>query len=145
MLFFFANSSLVNFLALFLYFLLIGASGGFECGNFARVFSLVLVFIRAPFLVLCFSYYTLLTFLIPSTLSLVLVSFDHSNNWRYWYQDEMMSLFLMKKLSFKKLGLSLFSKLDWSFSLSLLWKLFLKNGGFVCFRKVLSSKLFCLR
>ena len=74
--FFFTNLSLMEFqvryLALFLLFLVIGGFGVFWMGNFHKNMQLVLVFLKGLFLVLHFSYYTLMTFLMM--LSVILLS-----------------------------------------------------------------------
>ena len=76
MLVFFTNLSLMEFqvryLALFLLFLVIGGFGLFWMGNLHKNIQLMLVFLKGLFLVLHFSYYTLMTFLIM--LSVILVS-----------------------------------------------------------------------
>ena len=76
MLVFFTNLSLMEFqvryLALFLLFLVIGGFGLFWMGNPHKNIQLMLVFLKGLFLVLHFSYYTLMTFLIM--LSVILLS-----------------------------------------------------------------------
>ena len=67
MLVFFTNLSLIKFqvryLALFLLFLVISSFGLFWMGNLYKNIQLMLVFLNGLFLVLHFSYYTLMTFL----------------------------------------------------------------------------------
>ena len=76
MLVFFTNLSLMEFqvryLALFLLFLVIGGFGLFRMGNLHKNIQLMLVFLKGLFLVLHFSYYTLMTFLMM--LSVILLS-----------------------------------------------------------------------
>ena len=76
MLVFFTNLSLMEFqvryLALFLLFSVIGAFGSFWMGNLHKNFQLLLEFLMGLFLVLHFSYYTLMTFLVM--LSVILLS-----------------------------------------------------------------------
>ena len=76
MLLFFANLSLVEFLvrylALFLLFSVIGGFGWFCMGKLRKNIQLMLEFLKAPFLVLLFSYYTLMIFLMM--LSIILQS-----------------------------------------------------------------------
>ena len=76
MLVFFTNLSFMEFqvryLALFLLFLVIGGFGLFWMGNLHKNIQLMLVFLKGLFLVLHFSYYTLMTFLIM--LSVILLS-----------------------------------------------------------------------
>ena len=76
MLVFFTNLSLmesqVRYLALFLLFTVIGNFVWFLMGNFHKNIQLMLVFLKGLFLVLHFSYYTLMTFLMM--LSVILLS-----------------------------------------------------------------------
>ena len=76
MLVFFTNLSLIKFqvryLALFLLFLVISSFGLFWMGNLYKNIQLMLVFLNGLFLVLHFSYYTLMTFLMM--LSVILLS-----------------------------------------------------------------------
>ena len=76
MLVFFAKLSLMEFLvrylALFLLFSVIDDSGWFLMRNLHKNMQLMLEFLKSPFLVLHFSYYTLMTFL--TMLSLILLS-----------------------------------------------------------------------
>ena len=76
MLVFFTNLSLMEFqgryLALFLLFLEIGGFWLFWMGNLHKNIQLMLVFLKGLFLVLHFSYYTLMTFLM--ILSVILIS-----------------------------------------------------------------------
>ena len=64
---FFINLSLMEFqvryLVLFLLFSVIGSFGWFWMGNFHKNIQLMLEFLKGLFLVLHFSYYTLVTFL----------------------------------------------------------------------------------
>ena len=62
----------VRYLALFLLFLVIGSFGFFWMGNLHKNIQLMLVFPKGLFLVLHFSYYTLMTFLMM--LSVILTS-----------------------------------------------------------------------
>ena len=62
----------VRYLALFLLFLVIGGFGLFWMGNLHKNIQLMLVFLKGLFLVLHFSYYTLMTFLMM--LSVILLS-----------------------------------------------------------------------
>ena len=76
MLLFFTNLSLMEFqvryLALFLLFLVIDNFEWFWMGSLHKNIKLMLEFLKAPFLVLHFSYYTLMTFLM--ILSVILLS-----------------------------------------------------------------------
>ena len=76
MLLFFTNLSLMKFqvryLALFLLFSVIGGFEWFWMEGFDKNIQLMLEFLKAPFLVLHFSYYTLMTFLMM--LSVILLS-----------------------------------------------------------------------
>ena len=76
MLVFFTNLSLtefqVRYLALLLVFLVIGSFKWFWMGNLHEIIQLMLEFLKGPFLVLHFSYYTLITFLMM--LSVIFVS-----------------------------------------------------------------------
>ena len=76
MLFFLKNLSLMEFLvsyvALFLLFLVKGGFRWFWMGHLHKNIQLMLEFLRGPFLVLHFSYYTLMTFLVM--LSAILLS-----------------------------------------------------------------------
>ena len=76
MLVFFTNLRLMEFqvryLALFLLFLVIGGFRLFWMGNLHKNIQLILVFLKGLFLVLHFSYYTLMTFLMM--LSVILLS-----------------------------------------------------------------------
>ena len=76
MLVFFTNLSLtefqVRYLALFLLFLVIGGFGLFWMENLHKNIQLMLVFLKGLFLVLHFSYYTLMVFL--TMLSVILLS-----------------------------------------------------------------------
>ena len=76
MLVFFTNLSLtefqVRYLALLLVFLAIGSFKWFWMGNLHEIIQLMLEFLKGPFLVLHFSYYTLITFLMM--LSVIFVS-----------------------------------------------------------------------
>ena len=73
---FFTNSSLMEFqvryLALFFLFSVIGSSKWFWRGSLHKNIQLMLEFFKAPFLVLHFSHYTLMTFLMM--LSMILLS-----------------------------------------------------------------------
>ena len=84
MLVFFTNLTLMEFqvryLALFLLFSVIGSFGWFWMGNLNKNIQLILKFLKVSFLLLHFSYYTLMTFLmillfmlmiIPSTLNVI--------------------------------------------------------------------------
>ena len=78
MLVFFTNLGLMEFqvgyLALFLRFSVIDGFGWFWMGNFHKNIQLMLEFLKGPFLVLHFSYYTLMTFLIMlSVISLAML------------------------------------------------------------------------
>ena len=76
MLFFFPNVGLMEFqvryLALFCLFLEIYGFEWFWMGSFPKNIQLMLIFLKAPILVLHFSYYTLMTLLMM--LSLILLS-----------------------------------------------------------------------
>ena len=76
MLVFFKNLSFmvfqVRYLALFLLFSVIGSFGSFWMRNVHKNIQLILQLLKGPFLVLHFSYYTLMTFLIM--LSVILLS-----------------------------------------------------------------------
>ena len=60
----------VRYLALFLLFLVIGGFGLFWMGNLHKNIQLMLVFLKGLFLVLHFSYYTLMSFLMLSVILL---------------------------------------------------------------------------
>ena len=72
---FFTNLSLMDFLirilALFLLFSVLGGFGWFWMGSIHKKIQLILQFLKGPFLVLHFSYYTLMTFLMM--LSIILL------------------------------------------------------------------------
>ena len=76
MLVFFKNLSFmvfqVRYLALFLLFSVIGSFGSFWMRNVHKNIQLILELLKGPFLVLHFSYYTLMTFLMM--LSVILLS-----------------------------------------------------------------------
>ena len=76
MLVFFKNMSLMEFqvkyLVLFLLFSVIDGLDWFWMGSLAKNIQLMLEFLKAPFMVLHFSYYTLTTFLM--ILSVILLS-----------------------------------------------------------------------
>ena len=76
MLVFYTNLGLmeiqVTYLALFLLFSVIGSYGWFWMGSLHKHIQLMLKFLKGPFLVQHFSYYTLMTFLMM--LSLILLS-----------------------------------------------------------------------
>ena len=73
---FFTNLSLMDFmiriLALFLLFSVLGGLGWFWMGSIHKKIQLILQFLKGPFLVLHFSYYALMTFLMM--LSVILLS-----------------------------------------------------------------------
>ena len=75
MLVFFTNLSLfqfqVRYLALFLLFSVIGCFEWFWMVSLHRDIQLMLKFLRGPFLVLHFSYYTLMTFLVMLSVTLL--------------------------------------------------------------------------
>ena len=75
MLVFFKNVSLmesqVTYLTLFLLFLVIDDLRSFWIGSLHKNIQLMLEFLKAPFLVLHFSYYTLMTFLTMSSVMLL--------------------------------------------------------------------------
>ena len=62
----------VRYLALFFLFSVIGSFGWFWMGSLHKNIQLMLEFLKGPFLVLHFSYYTLMTFLMM--LSVLLLS-----------------------------------------------------------------------
>ena len=76
MLVFFTNLGLMEFqaryLALLLLFSVIGGFGWFWMGNLHKNIQLMLEFLKCPFVVLHFSYYTLMTFLMM--LAVILLS-----------------------------------------------------------------------
>ena len=76
--------------------------------NLENNIQLLLEFPNCPFLVLHFSNYTLMTFLTKTQL----VLFDQSNNTGA-IAVQMDGSVLEEKLSFKMLGLTSSSKLDW--------------------------------
>ena len=75
MFFFFPNVSLMEFqvryFALFLLFSVIDDFRWFCMGSLHKNIQLMLVFVKAPFLVLYFSYYTLMTFLMMLFVTLL--------------------------------------------------------------------------
>ena len=177
MLVLFTNLSLrefqVRYLALFLPFSVIDGFEWFWMESLHKNIQLMLEFLKAPFLVLHFSCYTLMTFL--TMLSVILLSMlmillfilsvtrhlicGNNSNWllnlnliyetldwgKKWLVDcndgktqlvlfnwsnrngsidvKMNGSVLEEKSSFKMLGLTLSSKLDWVLTLSLLLKL----------------------
>ena len=60
-------------MALFHLFSVIGGAGWFWMGNLDKNIQLIIEFLKASFLVLHFSYYTLVTFLMMSSVILVSV------------------------------------------------------------------------
>ena len=144
MLVFFTNLSLMEFqvryLVLFLLFSVIDGFKWFWMGSLLKNIQLMLEFLKAPFLVLHFSFYTLMTFLmmlsviLPSKLMILLsilsvikgkkwlvdfntgktqlVLFDRSNNTGS-IDVKMDGPVLEEKSSFKMLGLTIFSELHW--------------------------------
>ena len=77
MLVFFTNSRLtefqVRYFALFLFFLVVGGFKWFWMGSLNKNIQLILEFLKAPFLVLNFSCYTLVTFLMMFSVILLSV------------------------------------------------------------------------
>ena len=78
-------------------------------GNLHKNMQLMLEFLKSPFKVLHFSYYTLMTFLM--ILSVILLSIDLSKNTGV-IDVKMDRSVLEEKSSFKMLGLTFSSKLD---------------------------------
>ena len=132
-------------------------------GSLHKNIQLMLKFLKAPFLVLLFSYYTLMTFLmmlyvilltlLMILLSLVLwsgiwsvtttqlVSFDWSNNTGA-INVKMDGSVLEEKSSFKMLGLTFSSKLDWgSYIISIAKTASKKIGALIHSMKFLSSEV----
>ena len=79
-------------------------------GNLHKNMQLMLEFLNSPFKVLHFSYYTLMTFLM--ILSVILLSIDWSKNTGV-IDVKMDRSVLEEKSSFKMLGLTFSSKLDY--------------------------------
>ena len=82
----------VRYLALFLLFSVIDGFGWFWMGNLHKNIQLMLEFLKAPFLVLHFSLYTFITFLIMLSvklLSILMVVSDQSSD--LWQQLELAS------------------------------------------------------
>ena len=77
MLVFFTNLTLMEFqvryLALFTLFTVIGSFGWSWMGSLHKNIQLMLVFLKVLFLVLHFSYYTLMTFLTMLLLSMLMI------------------------------------------------------------------------
>ena len=65
----------VRYLALFLLFSVIGTFGWFWMGNLNKNIQLILKFLKVPFLLLHFSYYTLMTFLMILLSILMIIPF----------------------------------------------------------------------
>ena len=98
----------VRYLPVFRHFSVIDGFRWFWMENLQNNIQLLLEFPNGPFLVLHFSNYTLMTFLTKTQL----VLFDQSNNTGA-IAVKMDGSVLEEKLSFKMLGLSSSSKLDW--------------------------------
>ena len=62
---------LVRYLVLFLLYSVIGGFGWFWIRNLSKIIQLMLEFLNGPFLVLYFSYYTLMTFLMMLSVTLL--------------------------------------------------------------------------
>ena len=75
-----------RYLALFFLLLVIGNFGWFWMENPHKNIKLMLEFLKGPFLVLHFSYYTLMTF---PMLSVILLKCDQTSDW--WQQLELAS------------------------------------------------------
>ena len=196
MVFFFTNLSLMEFqvryLVLFLLFSVIDDFESFWMEILHKNIQLMREFLKAPFLVLHFSYYTLMTFLmmlfviLPSMLMILLyskcerasdlwqqlelaselesdlrdtvdwgkkwladfnagktqlVSFDRSNN-NGSIDVKMGGSTLEEKSSFKMLGLTFSSKLDWgSYIISIAKTASKKIGALILSMKVLSPEV----
>ena len=111
----------VRYLALFLLFSVIDSFEWFWMGILHKNIQLMLEFLKAPFLVLDFSYYTLMTFL------MIDVKMDGS--------------VLEEKSSFKMLGLTFSCKLDWaSYIFSIAKTTSKKIGVLLCSMKFLSPE-----
>ena len=119
----------VRYLTLFCLFSVIDSFEWFWMGSFHKNNQLMLEFLKAPFLVLRFSYYTLMTLMIlPVILKSILMIFNGS--------------VLDEKLSFKMLGLYFSSKLNWSiYIISIIKTASKKNGILIRFMKFLSPKV----
>ena len=98
----------VRYLPVFRHFSVIDGFRWFWMENLENNIQLLLEFPNCPFLVLHFSNYTLMTFLTKTQL----VLFDQSNNTGA-IAVKMDGSVLEEKLSFKMLGLTSSSKLDW--------------------------------
>ena len=98
----------VRYLPVFRHFSVIDGFRWFWMENLQNNIQLLLEFPNGPFLVLHFSNYTLMTFLTKTQL----VLFDQSNNTGA-IAVKMDGSVLEEKLSFKMLGLTSSSKLDW--------------------------------
>ena len=98
----------VRYLPVFRHFSVIDGFRWFWMENLENNIQLLLEFPNGPFLVLHFSNYTLMTFLTKTQL----VLFDQSNNTGA-IAVKMDGSVLEEKLSFKMLGLTSSSKLDW--------------------------------
>ena len=173
MLVFFINLSLMEFqvryLALFLLFSIIDSFEWFWMESLHKNIQLMLEFLEASFLVLHFSYYTSMTFLmlsvillymlmiLPSILSMIrhlicgnnlnwllnlnLVSFDQYNN-NGSINVKMDGSVLEEKSSFRILGLTFSSKLDWgSCIISIAKTASKKIGALICSMKFLSPEV----
>ena len=101
MLVFFTNLSLLElhlrYLALFFLFSAIGCFGWFWMGNLHKNIQLVLEFNKSPFLILYFSYYTLMAFLMLSVILLsILIKLLYTRNdqpYDLWQQLKLVSEF----------------------------------------------------
>ena len=117
MLVFFTNLSLmeflVSYLALFLYFSVVGNFGWFWNGKRHKNIQLMLEFLKGPFLAPHISYYTLMTFLMLSVilLSMLVILLSTLNVIRH-LSVEMDGSVLEEKSYFMMLGLNFSSKLD---------------------------------
>ena len=90
---FFTNLSLtgfqVRYLALFPLFSVIGSFRWFWMRNFHKNIQLMLQFLKGPFLVVHFSYYTLMAFLMLSVTLLLMLMILFS--WLKFFKDQVFS------------------------------------------------------
>ena len=107
-------------------------------GSLPKNTQLMLKFLKAPFLVLHFSYYTLMIFLM---LFVILVLFERFNN-TGTIDVKMGGSFLEEKSSFMRLGLTFSSKLDGgSCIISIAKTSYKKIGTLTCSMKFLSPEV----
>ena len=138
----------VRYLALFLLFSVIFGFGSFCIGSLHKNIQFMLEFLKGPFLVLHFSCYTLITFLLMSSvilLSMLMILLPTLNVIRYLIcgsnQNWLMNWLLVGKSYFKMLGLTFSSKLDWvSYIISIAKTASKKIGALIRSMKFLSPE-----